>query len=143
MGVGGATRHIGGGFTSIATTLAAGTNSWSSSSRFAANVLVKRFTPVTLPPGRLRLATKPSCTGSPPFVNTIGIVVVTDLAAIAETLPPVATIIATWRRTRSVANQVVDRIETLPNGIRSLRSDPRYSRPHSSPDGIQLLPRKT
>src|SRR5262249_21113526 len=36
---------------------------------------------VTLPPGRLRLATKPSLTGSPPLANTIGIVVVAALAA--------------------------------------------------------------
>ena len=31
-------------------------------------------TPVTLPPGRLRLATRPSCTGSAPIANTMGIV---------------------------------------------------------------------
>ena len=33
-----------------------------------------RVTPVTLPPGRLRLATRPALTGSSPVVNTIGIV---------------------------------------------------------------------
>ena len=38
---------------------------------------------MTLPPGRLRLATRPSATGSPPMVNTIGMVVVAALAAIA------------------------------------------------------------
>ena len=39
------------GLTSSAMTFAAGTSSWSISSRFAANVLVNRLTPVTLPPG--------------------------------------------------------------------------------------------
>jgi hypothetical protein len=42
-----------------------------------------KTTPVTLPPGRFRLATRPSLTGSLPVVNTIGIVVVDDLARIA------------------------------------------------------------
>ena len=31
--------------------------------------------PVTLPPGRLRLVTRPSRTGSPAVVNTMGVVV--------------------------------------------------------------------
>jgi len=35
---------------------------------------VSRVTPVALPPGRLKLATRPSATGSPPIPNTIGIV---------------------------------------------------------------------
>jgi hypothetical protein len=39
------------------------------------------LTPVTLPPGRLRLLTKPDLTGSRPLRNTIGIVVVAALAA--------------------------------------------------------------
>ena len=38
--------------------------SCSSSSRFAASSVVKMLTPVALPPGRLRLATSPSSTGS-------------------------------------------------------------------------------
>ena len=38
---------------------------------------------MTLPPGRLRLATRPSLTGSPPPANTIGTVVVAALAASA------------------------------------------------------------
>ena len=33
------------------------------------------FTPVALPPGLLRLATRPSATGSPPPENTIGMFV--------------------------------------------------------------------
>jgi len=39
------------------------------------------LTPVALPRGRLRLATRPSWTGSLPTVKTIGIVEVADLAA--------------------------------------------------------------
>ena len=38
-------------------------------------------TPVILPSGRLRLFTKPSCTGSSPVTKTIGIVLVAALAA--------------------------------------------------------------
>ena len=49
--------------------------------------LVKKLTPVTLPPGRLRLATRPSLTGSPPLVKTIGIVAVAALAAKADGTP--------------------------------------------------------
>jgi hypothetical protein len=41
-------------------------------------------TPVTLPPGRLKLATRPSLTGSPPLAKTIGIVAVAALATIDE-----------------------------------------------------------
>jgi hypothetical protein len=37
--------------------------------------------PVMLPPGRFRLATRPSFTGSTPVVNTMGIVLVAALAA--------------------------------------------------------------
>jgi hypothetical protein len=37
-------------------------------------VAVTKVTPVTLPPGRLRLATRPSLTGSPALTKTIGIV---------------------------------------------------------------------
>jgi hypothetical protein len=43
------------------------------------------------PPGRLRLATNPSCTGSAAFIKTIGIEVVASFAAKAEAgLPPAA-----------------------------------------------------
>jgi putative ABC transport system substrate-binding protein len=41
-----------------------------------------RLTPVALPPGRARLATRPSLTGSSPTPKTIGIVAVAALAAI-------------------------------------------------------------
>jgi hypothetical protein len=75
-----------------------------SSSRFAANSLAKKLTPVRLPPGRARLATRPSLTGSSPTLKTIGIVVVADLAANDEPPPPTAAITATRRRTKSVAS---------------------------------------
>ena len=47
--------------------------------------------PVALPPGRERLAAKPSRTGSPPITNTMGIVELALLAANAELDPPTAT----------------------------------------------------
>ena len=52
------------GLTSTATRAAAGTSSRRSSSRFAANSPSKKLMPVRLPPGRARLATRPSLTGS-------------------------------------------------------------------------------
>ena len=69
------------GLTSTATRAAPGTSSRSSSSRFAANSPLKKLTPVRLPPGRARLATRPSLTGSSPTRKTIGMVVVAALAA--------------------------------------------------------------
>jgi len=66
-----------------------------SSSRFAPNAAKNRVTPVALPPGLLRLSTKPTLTGSPPAVNTIGMVAVAAFAANPETSPPVAAITTT------------------------------------------------
>ena len=71
------------GLTSTATRVAAGTSSRRSSSRFAVNSPLKKLIPVTLPPGRARLATRPSLTGSSPTTKTMGIVVVAALAASA------------------------------------------------------------
>ena len=71
------------GLTSKAIVPALGTSWRSSSSRLPPTVPAMKTTPVTLPPGRLRLVTRPSLTGSLPVVNTIGIVVVDDLARIA------------------------------------------------------------
>src|SRR5215472_8584751 len=84
--------------------LAAGTSSRNSCMRFAVNSMVKKLTPVALPPGRLRLATKPSLTGSSLTPNTIGIVVVAALAASAAAVVPGAAITLTRRRTRSAAS---------------------------------------
>ena len=63
----------------------------------------KLESPVTLPPGRARLATKPAPTGSPALVITIGMVVVALLAANAAGVPE-ATIRSTLRRTKSAAS---------------------------------------
>src|SRR5262249_20429544 len=76
-------------------------SSWSNSSCFGPTSPLNAVTPVTLPPGRLRLATRPNCTGSKLVVKTTGIVVVAALAASADGTPPVAAMTLTPRRTRS------------------------------------------
>src|SRR5262245_62633368 len=78
------------GLTRTATRVAAGTSSRRSSSRFATNSPAKKLIPVALPPGRARLATRPSRTGSSGTEKTMGIVVVGDLAAKAERVHQVA-----------------------------------------------------
>src|SRR5262249_50715281 len=60
--------------------------------------------PVTLPPGRARLATRPRLTGSSAMPNRIGIVVVAALAASAARALPGAAITLTRRRTSSAAS---------------------------------------
>ena len=90
------------GFTSSAIRLDWGTSSESSSTHFGVSSGVMYVTPVTLPPGRARLATKPSVTGSPLPVKTMGIVEVAFFAGRAD--PPVAAITSTLRATRSAAN---------------------------------------
>jgi hypothetical protein len=62
-------------------TAAAGTSSSISPSRFATVSLPLNVMPVILPPGRLRLATIPNVTGSPPITKTMGIFEVAALAA--------------------------------------------------------------
>ena len=56
---------------------------------------------MTLPPGRLKLVTRPAITGSPVLTKTIGISVVDALATGAVGV--FAAITATLRRTRSAA----------------------------------------
>ena len=70
------------GFTSRAITPAWGTSSESSSSRLGISSPVREPTPVRLPPGRARLATRPAATRSP-TAKTIGIVEVALFAASA------------------------------------------------------------
>jgi hypothetical protein len=60
--------------------------------------------PVTLAPGRLKLATSPKRTGSPPIVKTTGTVALACLAARAETTSPVAAIATTPFATNSAAS---------------------------------------
>src|SRR5215471_19775185 len=62
-------------------------NSCKSASALAASSALNLLEPVRLPPGRLRLATSPSCTGSVGTANTIGMLVVAALAARVATLP--------------------------------------------------------
>src|SRR6516165_8910372 len=80
-----------------------GMSSCISCSRLVTAASPNMVIPVTLPPGRLRLATRPSLTGSPLAVNTIGIVWVAALAACGEGSPPVAAITTTCRRTKSAS----------------------------------------
>src|SRR5713226_9762671 len=82
--------------------LAVGTISWRICSRFGLTSTFNVTAPVTLPPGRLRLATRPSSTGLLLVVKTMGIVVVAAFAMrLAGVL--VAAITVTRRRTRSAA----------------------------------------
>ena len=80
-----------------------GTASLSISSLLLFSSVDKLESPVTLPPGRARLATRPAPTGSAVFVITMGMVVVAPFAANAVG-PPVTTIRSTFRRTRSAAS---------------------------------------
>src|SRR5262245_16091084 len=68
--------------------LAPGRNSRKNPSCFAPSSTEMKLTPVTLPPGRLRFATRPSLTGSPPTTKTMGTVVVAALAARAAGVLP-------------------------------------------------------
>jgi hypothetical protein len=61
-------------------------------------------TPVMFPPGRLKLATSPRSTGSAPMLKTMGMVDVAALAATVAGAPPIGTITATCRATRSAAS---------------------------------------
>ena len=68
------------------------------------HLMAEKFIPVALPPGRARLATRPSLTGSSPTPNTIGIVEVAAFAASAVTVFPGTAITATRRRTNSATD---------------------------------------
>src|SRR5262245_13928535 len=92
------------GLMSTATRAAPGTSSRRSSSRFAVNSPTRKLTPVKLPPGRARLATRPSLTGSSPTMKAMGIVAVAALAVDVTAMPPLVAITATCRRTRSAAS---------------------------------------
>jgi len=75
-----------------------------SSRRFAESSSPKSLTPVTFPPGRLRLSTKPIRIGSPELTKTMGIVAVAALAANRAGPLPGTKMMLTWRRTRSRAS---------------------------------------
>src|SRR5215467_4552148 len=65
-----------------------GTRSRSKPSRFAPRRSIRTTMPVTLPPGLLKLATKPIFIGSSPLVKTIGIADVAAFTASAVGGPP-------------------------------------------------------
>src|SRR6516165_10451765 len=65
--------------------------------------VISELTPVALPPGRFRAATRPNLIGSPPVVNTMGTVAVAASAACAAGVL-VAAMTATLRTTRSAAS---------------------------------------
>src|SRR5262245_13926632 len=90
------------GLTSRTMVVAEGTAPCSNSTSFGPTSTLKRVAPVTLPPGRFRLATNPICTGSAIVVKTMGIVPVAAFAARTAGVV-VAAITATSRRTRSTA----------------------------------------
>src|SRR5829696_174383 len=92
------------GLVRIAKSVAFGASSRSMASRFGARSAEMMVMPVALPPGRARLDTMPSFTGSPPITKTIGIDDVTLLAASADVEPPAATRTATGSRTSSAAS---------------------------------------
>jgi hypothetical protein len=79
-----------------------GTTAVSSSSRLAAKSWDIMLRPVTFPPGRARLATSPSATGSAKTVKTTGIVAVACLAA--RVPGPAVTSTSTGSRTSSAAS---------------------------------------
>ena len=76
---------------------AAGRTSRMNSSRLRETSTLRLDTPVRLPPGRDRLSTMPSATGSPPISNTIGVFAVADFAASTTSAPPGATMTASGR----------------------------------------------
>src|SRR5262245_25313219 len=73
------------------------------SSRLASRSTATTLTPVTLPPGLARLATRPSPTGSAAIEKMIGIAEVARLAARIGAVPPPVKITSTLRLTRSAA----------------------------------------
>jgi hypothetical protein len=111
------------GLSSTAKRTAFGSSSCKNPSRLAPSSAFREVIPVTLPPGRLRLATRPNSTGSPPTPNTIGIVVVAALAASADGVLAGVAITATRRRTRSAANSGSRALSLYPkrNSIVTLR----------------------
>jgi hypothetical protein len=111
---------------------APGRNSRKSPSCFAPRSAVMKLIPVTLPPGRLRLATRPSLTGSPPVAKTIGTVVVAALAPSAAGVLP--TIVSERRakkphhRHRSLLRARPER----PGGSRAAEQRDELAPPHHS-----------
>src|SRR5262245_39894730 len=83
------------GLTSAAIGVDVGTNATINSNPLAISSVERQVTPVMLPPGRFKLATRPNSTGSPPIENTIGIDMVAALPASAAGVATGATIALT------------------------------------------------
>ena len=66
-----------------------GSVSCSTSNCLGNRLLAKKLTPVTFPPGRLRLATSPTLMGSAPITKTVGTVVLAAFAARVTGVAPV------------------------------------------------------
>jgi hypothetical protein len=92
------------GFISNPTRAIRGERSCSSCTRFAPSWFGTNAMPVRLPPGRLKLATNPKRTGSPPIVKTTGTVLLAPWAARAEATSPVAAMAMTPFATSSAAS---------------------------------------
>ena len=113
------------GLTSNATVEVRGTSSCSRCKFFVGSASMRKYTPVTLRLGRLRLTTKPDLTGSAPLAKTIGIV------AEPPWLPAPQRCSRQGRPLAGGAGQppmlAGDRIAPPPSDIRSRRSGLRYS----------------
>jgi hypothetical protein len=96
------------GFHRMATRDTVPSASLRSSSRFPARSDRTMASPVTLPPGRARLATRPAATGSPMVVMTIGVVVVARWTARTTGGPPDATMRSILRRRSSATRSGSD-----------------------------------
>ena len=107
------------GLTRSATIFAVGTSSRSSSSRFGPSSVFKFATPVTLPPGRARLATSPATTGSDPIWKTMGIVAVAAFAASAAGVLPAQQLHSLDGEPNRPPMPAIDHSGRPPNGIRS------------------------
>jgi hypothetical protein len=132
----------------MATVVALGASWRNNSSRLVPSSLVMKTTPVKLAPGRLRLATRPSRTGSLPVANTTGVAVAAALAARAPAV--LATITAAFRLIKS-ANRSGSRssrpsaqrcsIATLRPSTKPASSGPDAAQPIG--DDLSRLPKKS
>jgi hypothetical protein len=64
----------------------------------------KYWMPVTLPPGRAKLATRPVLTGSVPTLKTIGIIAVAPFAVAMRVLLSVVMTATRWRTMSAISN---------------------------------------
>src|SRR5437667_45095 len=118
------------GLISIAMAVLLGTSCRASSNRFGPISAAIMVVPVRLPPGRLRLATSPVSTGSPPRVKTIGMVLVAALAASGDGSPPVAATLNPHVGLSDTVSRRDDGAQVFPRADAVIASD--YSRAFQS-----------